>query len=190
LVIKEYPTGKATISTIEAHIQKCKDLDQMPDLVIIDYVDLLRANRTSKERKEEIDDVYVATKGLARELNVPIWSVSQVNRAGANDNIIEGDKAAGSYNKMMITDFAMSISRRRQDKAGGTGRFHIMKNRYGMDGVTYSAVIDTSTGHIQIDTDELDEETLERERPVKLNENFDSVDRDILKKKFFELNNQ
>jgi hypothetical protein len=59
-----------------------------------------------------------------------------------------------------------------------------------MDGVTYSAVIDTSTGHIQIDTDELDEETLERERPVKLNENFDSVDRDILKKKFFELNNQ
>jgi replicative DNA helicase len=188
LVIKEYPTGKATISTIEAHIQKCRDLDQMPDLVLIDYVDLLRANRSSKERKEEIDDVYTATKGLARELDVPIWSVSQVNRAGANDDIIEGDKAAGSYNKMMITDFAMSISRRRQDKADGTGRFHIMKNRYGMDGVTYSAVIDTSTGHIQIDTDELNEETLERERPVKLNENFDSVDRDILKKKFFELN--
>jgi len=189
LIIKEYPTGKATISTIESHIQKCKDLGNPPDLIIIDYVDLLRANRSSKERKEEIDDVYVATKGLARELNLPVWSVSQVNRAGANDNIIEGDKAAGSYNKMMITDFAMSISRRRQDKAGGTGRFHIMKNRYGMDGVTYAAVIDTSTGHIQIDNNELDEETLERERPVKLNENFDSVDRDILKKKFFELNN-
>ena len=184
----EYPTGRATISTIEAHIQKCKDLGNTPDLIIIDYVDLLRANRSSKERKEEIDDVYVATKGLARELNIPVWSVSQVNRAGANDNIIEGDKAAGSYNKMMITDFAMSISRRRDDKVNGTGRFHIMKNRYGMDGVTYSAVIDTSTGHIQIDSKELDEETLEKERPVKLNENFDSLDRDLLKKKFFELN--
>lgn len=189
LVIKEYPMGKATISTIESHIQKCRDLDQSPDLIIIDYIDLLRADRSSKERKEEIDDVYMATKGLARELNLPIWSVSQVNRAGANDNIIEGDKAAGSYNKMMITDFALSLSRRRQDKAGGTGRFHVMKNRYGMDGVTYAAVIDTSTGHIQIDGNELDEETLERERPVKLNENFDSIDRDTLKKKFFELNN-
>ena len=188
LIIKEYPTGKATISTIEAHIQKCKDLGNAPDLIIIDYVDLLRANRSSKERKEEIDDVYVATKGLARELNIPIWSVSQVNRAGANDNIIEGDKAAGSYNKMMITDFAMSISRRRQDKAGGTGRFHIMKNRYGMDGVTYAAVIDTSTGHIHIDNNELSEEDMEKEKPVKLNENFDSFDRDLLKKKFFELN--
>ncbi len=43
------------------------------------------------------------TKGLARELNLPIWSVSQVNRAGAKDDVIEGDKAAGSYDKMMIT---------------------------------------------------------------------------------------
>ena len=189
LIIKEYPMGKATISTIESHIQKCKDLGDAPDLVLIDYVDLLRANRVSKERKEEIDDVYVATKGLARELKIPIWSVSQVNRAGANDNVIEGDKAAGSYNKMMITDFAMSLSRRRQDKAGGTGRFHIMKNRYGMDGVTYAAVIDTSTGHIHIDDKEMSEEEMEKERPVKLNENFDTFDRDILKKKFFELNN-
>ena len=40
----------------------------------------------------------------------------------------------------------------------------------------------------QIDDNELDEETLEKERPTKLNENFDSIDRDILKKKFFELN--
>jgi replicative DNA helicase len=189
LIIKEYPMGKATISTIESHIQKCKDLGDAPDLVLIDYVDLLRANRVSKERKEEIDDVYVATKGLARELKIPIWSVSQVNRAGANDSVIEGDKAAGSYNKMMITDFAMSLSRKRQDKAGGTGRFHIMKNRYGMDGVTYAAVIDTSTGHIHIDEKEMTEEEMEKERPVKLNENFDTFDRDILKKKFFELNN-
>jgi replicative DNA helicase len=189
LIIKEYPMGKATISTIESHIQKCRDLDQAPDLILIDYVDLLRADRSSKDRKDEIDDVYVATKGLARELNLPIWSVSQVNRAGANDSIIEGDKAAGSYNKMMITDFAMSLSRKRQDKAGGTGRFHIMKNRYGMDGITYAAVIDTSTGHIQIDSNELDEETLESEKPKKLNENFDTFDRDTLKRKFFELNN-
>jgi hypothetical protein len=64
-----------------------------------------------------------------------------------------------------------------------------MKNRYGMDGITYAAVIDTSTGHIQIDSNELDEETLESEKPKKLNENFDSFDRDTLKRKFFELNN-
>jgi replicative DNA helicase len=153
LIIKEFPTGKATISTIESHIKKCIDLEFQPDLILIDYVDLLRSKRNSKERKEEIDDIYVSTKGLARELSLPIWSVSQVNRAGSKDDIIEGDKAAGSYDKMMITDFAASLSRKKEDKINGTGRFHIMKNRYGIDGLTYGVKIDTSTGFFEISTD-------------------------------------
>jgi glutamine amidotransferase PdxT len=63
---------------------------------------------------------------------------------GAKDDIIEGDKAAGSYDKMAITDFAASLSRKKEDKTLGTGRIHIMKNRYGADGMTYNAKIDTS----------------------------------------------
>jgi replicative DNA helicase len=150
LVIKEFPTGRASISTIEAHIQKLISLGIKPDLVIIDYVDLLKSKRNSTDRKFEIDDIYQSTKGLARQLNIPIWSVSQVNRAGAQDNIIEGDKAAGSYDKMMIADFAMSLSRKKEDKVNGTGRYHIMKNRYGTDGLTFMVNADTSTGHFEV----------------------------------------
>ena len=154
VIIKEFPTGKASISTVESHIRKCIDLDYKPDIILIDYVDLLRSKKFSKERKDEIDDIYVGTKGSARELNLPIWSVSQVNRAGAKDDIIEGDKAAGSYDKIMITDFAASLSRKKEDKVNGTGRFHIMKNRYGIDGLTFAAQIDTSTGHFVLSGDD------------------------------------
>lgn len=150
LIIKEYVTGRATISTLEAHIQKCKDLGTPPDLIVIDYVDLLKSKKNSRERKDEIDDIYVSTKGLAKQLNVPVWSASQVNRAGATDEVIEGHKAAGSYDKMMIADFAASISRRAQDKEQGIGRFHIMKNRYGMDGITYGARINIAIGNFQL----------------------------------------
>ena len=76
LIIKEFPTGRATISTVEAHIRKVKDLGVEPDLIIIDYVDLLSTNKRTSDRKGEIDDIYTSTKGLARELNIPIWSVS------------------------------------------------------------------------------------------------------------------
>jgi len=158
LTIKEFPMGKASIATIEAHIQKCTDLGHRPDLIIIDYVDLLKAKRKSIDRKEEIDDIYMSTKALARELQMPIWTVSQVNRAGAKDDVIEGDKAAGSYNKMMIADFAISLSRKRQDKVNGTGRIHIMKNRYGGDGITHAPVINTHNGNIQINSSEMSED--------------------------------
>ena len=154
LIIKGFPPGKASMSTLESHIQKCEDLGTKIDLVVIDYVDLLKSKKLSRERKEEIDDIYTSTKGLARELDIPIWSASQVNRQGAQDEIIEGHKAAGSYDKMMITDFAASISRRAKDKQTGVGKLHIMKNRYGMDGLTYNAAINIAIGDYKIISDE------------------------------------
>jgi replicative DNA helicase len=167
LIIKGFSPGKASISSVESHIQKCTDLGTKPDLIVIDYVDLLRSKRVSRERKEEIDDIYTSTKGLARELDIPVWSASQVNRQGAQDEVIEGHKAAGSYDKMMITDFAASISRRAKDKQTGIGRFHIMKNRYGMDGLTYGANINISMGSFQL----VDESELEDTSPQESNTN-------------------
>ena len=188
LIIKEYPMGKTTISTIEAHINKVKSLGMEPDLILIDYIDLLSTKKKTADRKGEIDDIYTSTKGLARELNIPIWSVSQVNRAGAKDNIIEGDKAAGSYDKMMITDISISLSRKKEDKVNGTGRFHIMKNRYGMDGQTYQVNVDTTIGKIEIgDIYDDEADTVVTPKSPSYN-NIDNMDRQTLKNKFFELN--
>lgn len=192
LIIKEFAMGKASITSIESHIQKCTDLGYKPDLIIIDYVDLLKSKRKSIDRKDEIDDIYVSTKGLARELKIPIWTVSQVNRAGAKDDVIEGDKAAGSYNKMMIADFAISLSRKRQDKVNGTGRIHIMKNRYGTDGMTYKATINTSNGQIFVEDKEMDEDEISADNQLgsgkqKTGTSFNNDELQYLNKKFFEL---
>jgi len=189
LIIKEFPTGRATISTIESHIRKVEELGVKADLIIIDYVDLLSTKKRTVDRKGEIDDIYTSTKGLARELDVPIWSVSQVNRAGAKDDVIEGDKAAGSYDKIMITDFCLSLSRKAKDKVNGTGRFHIMKNRYGMDGLTFGVKADTSTGHFEVhDYNADDYETDELPTSNKMQGDFDTFDKKMLSNKFFELN--
>ena len=190
LIIKEFPTGRATISTIESHIRKVTELGTKPDMIIIDYVDLLSTKKRTSDRKGEIDDIYTSTKGLARELDVPIWSVSQVNRAGAKDDVIEGDKAAGSYDKIMITDFCMSLSRKAKDKVNGTGRFHIMKNRYGMDGLTFGVQANTSTGHFSVHDYDPDEEFESETTNARTQsyDNFDSFDKQTLKNKFFELN--
>ncbi len=174
LIIKEFPTGRATVSTIESHIAKVANMGVKADLVLIDYVDLLSSRKKNRERKDEIDDIYTSTKGLARELDIPIWSVSQVNRAGAKDEIIEGDKAAGSYDKLMITDFSMSLSRKKEDKVKGTGRFHIMKNRYGMDGLTFSVKADTATGHFEVHNYSTDFEEDEHIAPPTQTNRFDT----------------
>jgi len=188
LVIKEYPPKSASISTIRAHIQKCADQDFKPDLIVIDYIDYLKApSKKYNERKDEIDDLYVACKALAKEYKIPVISPSQVNRMGAKDNIIEGDKAAGSYDKLMVADFCMSLSRQKEDKVNGTGRVHIMKNRYGMDGMTYSAKVDTNTGHIEI-SNSIDLSSIPPPSQTSV-PGINSTERELLKRRFFALEN-
>ena len=50
----------------------------------------------------------------------------------------------------MVEVFVMSLSRKIEDKIGNTGRFHVIKNRFGPDGLTYPARINTNIGKIEL----------------------------------------
>jgi hypothetical protein len=192
VIIKEYPPKRASFDTIEAHLQQLEHQnDFKPDLIIIDYLDYMRT-RSRKERKEEIDDVYVAAKAFAKEKGIPIVSPSQANRGAAKSDIIEGDNAAGSYEKIMIGDIILSLARKRKDKIEGTGNWHIMKNRYGADGMTFRSRINTSNGYIDIDQNPVDDDDIDIGSQNKAVNDFSSVgveERQMLNKKFFKLEN-
>jgi replicative DNA helicase len=192
VIIKEYPPKRASFDVIEAHLQQLEHQNNFkPDLIIIDYLDYMRT-RSRKERKEEIDDVYVAAKAFAKEKGIPVVSPSQANRGAAKSDIIEGDNAAGSYEKIMIGDIILSLARKRKDKIEGTGNWHIMKNRYGADGMTFRSRINTSNGYIDIDQNPVDDDDIEIGSQNKAVNDFSSVgaeERQLLNKKFFKLEN-
>jgi replicative DNA helicase len=182
---------KASMTTLESHYSQCVDEGLEPDIILIDYVDLLGSPRSRNDRKQEIDDNYAAAKGWAREINKPIWTPSQVNRAGAKDEVIEGDKAAGSYDKMMIADFALSLSRMKKDKVTNGGRIHVMKNRFGMDGMTYKVNMNTATGHTELISSYEDAEDMEfsdASTPKPTLDPQNQFNKKDLRSKFFELN--
>jgi replicative DNA helicase len=190
VIIKEYPPKRASFDVIEAHLQQLEHQNEFkPDLIIIDYLDYMRT-KGRKERKEEIDDVYVAAKAFAKEKGIPIVSPSQANRGAAKSDIIEGDNAAGSYEKIMIGDIILSLARKRKDKIEGTGNWHIMKNRYGADGMTFRSRINTSNGYIDIDQNPVDDDDIETGSQNKAVNDFSNVgaeERQLLQQKFFKL---
>lgn len=149
IIIKEYPAGRASITTIEAHIDQCINNGFKPDMVIVDYADLLRGSN-GKDKRESLDDIYTNLRGMAKVYEVPVWTASQANRSASREKTIQGDRIAESYGKIMIADFAMSLSRKAEDKENGTGRIHIIKNRYGPDGLSYEALVDASIGRFKI----------------------------------------
>ena len=149
LIVKCYPTKTASVNTITSHIEKCISQGKAPDLIIIDYADLIRPAKAGDKRLE-LNDIYEDLRGIGGTYEIPIWTASQANRSSLEDDVIEGGKVSESYNKIMIADFIMSLSRKLNDKVGGTGRWHIIKNRFGPDGMTFPSKINTMTGHIEI----------------------------------------
>ena len=149
VIIKYYPTRTASITTLTSHIQKCIDQGQKPDIIILDYADLIRPAKAGDKRLE-LNDIYEDLRGVAGEYDIPIWTASQANRSSTEEDVIEGNKVSESYNKVMVCDFILSLSRKLNDKIGGTGRWHIIKNRFGPDGMTFPSKINTTNGHIEI----------------------------------------
>jgi replicative DNA helicase len=150
LTIKYYPTKACTVNTLAAHLKKVITFGEKVDMVLVDYADIMRDVHRTREVRHALGNIYEDLRGLAGELQVPIWTASQANRSALDEDVIEAGKIAESYAKVMVADFVMSLSRKIEDKIGNTGRFHVIKNRFGPDGLTYPARINTNIGKIEI----------------------------------------
>ena len=148
LIVKYYPTKSVGVIGLKAHLEKTIMLGQKPDLVLVDYGDLLKIN-TKKDKHEALEELYEDLRGMAGEYEIPVWTASQAGRSALEEDIIEADKIASSYGKVMVADFLMSLSRKVEDKMSGTGRGHVIKNRFGPDGVTLPCKINTNNGQFQ-----------------------------------------
>ncbi len=151
LLIKYYPPKGVSVKKLQAHIEKMIAAGNKPDLIIVDYADLLlsHSNKTDSTYAEQ-GGVYIDLRGMGGELGIPVWTASQTNRSAIDSEVIEADKIADSYAKVMNADFIMSWSRKSKDKLNNTARCHVMKNRFGQDGITFPCKMDTNTGFIEV----------------------------------------
>lgn len=102
LVITNYPTKTATVNTIKAHIDKCIQLGQKPDMIIVDYGDLLKAPTFYKEKRLEIGNIFEELRGLAGLYQIPVWTASQSNRCHHID-----DKVVTPTGEKKIIDISL-----------------------------------------------------------------------------------
>ena len=151
LLIKYFPPKGVSVKKLQQHIDKMIATDNRPDVIIVDYADLLLSySNKSDSTYAEQGGVYIDLRGMSGELGIPIWTASQTNRSAIDSEVIEADKIADSYAKVMNADFIMSWSRKSKDKLNNTARAHIMKNRFGPDGITFPCKMNTNTGFIEV----------------------------------------
>ena len=161
LIIKEYPTKSASTKSLKNHLEKLRKQNIMPDVVIVDYADLLRPVSHGAEKRHDLEGIYEELRGMATEFNCAFITASQTNRGGLNAEVITMESISEAFNKCFVADFIFSLSRTPQDKQANSGRIFIAKNRNGPDGLVFPAAVDWATVSIEVL-----ERTGEEETPV------------------------
>jgi replicative DNA helicase len=183
LIIKEYPTRSATIHTIKNHIEKMKTAGFVPDMIIVDYADLIKPEGSSREEKRhQLEAIYEELRGISQEVGCPIWTASQTNRSGLNAEVITMESISEAFNKCFVADFIFSVSRTVSDKETNSGRIFVAKNRNGPDGMIYPIFMNTANVKIKVlpkvlTTEEMDDITknaAKRQREI-LKEKYDNM---------------
>jgi len=158
LIVKQYPTKSASTVTLKAHLEKLKRRGIDPDMIIVDYADLLKPVNREREKRNELESIYEELRAIAMEMECPIWTASQTNRSGLNAEIITMESISEAFNKCFVADFIFSVSRTPEDKISNEGRIFIAKNRNGQDGMVYPIFMDTSNVKIKVFAETVGEE--------------------------------
>ena len=146
LIIKKYRSNECSVNTIRSHLTRLKiEKGFVPDLIIIDYGDLVQARRTYSDKRFELESVYLDLRDLGDEFHCPVWTASQTNRGGLDKKVITIADLAEAFNKANIADFMVALCQTVEEKADGVLRWHIAKQRDGEANITLDGDIDYAT---------------------------------------------
>ncbi len=73
-------TPSLTITQLRAKARRLKQTENI-GVILIDYLQLMTSGKRTESRQQEVSDISRGIKALARELEVPVVCLSQLNRA-------------------------------------------------------------------------------------------------------------
>jgi len=74
-------TPAISVMELRSKCRRLKRENKHLDLVLIDYIQLMSGRANADNRAQEVSEISRALKGLAKELNVPVIALSQLNRS-------------------------------------------------------------------------------------------------------------
>ena len=135
LIIKEYPTAAAHTGHFRALLHELKLKQNFsPDILIVDYLSICSSSRIkignavnsytyNKSIAEEL-------RGLAVEMNIPVFTAAQFNRDGASSTAPGLDKISESFAIAQTADFIFALTTSDELDKNNQIQAYVLKNRY------------------------------------------------------------
>ena len=135
LIIKEYPTSVANVTHFRHLLNELKMKRKfVPDIIFIDYLNICSSSRmkmgASINSYTYIKSIAEELRGLAVEMNVPLWSATQTNRVGFASTDIGLENTSESFGLPATADFMFALIVNEEMEELGQVLVKQLKNRY------------------------------------------------------------
>lgn len=132
LLIKDYPPETLTKEMLSMYLRRKIMINgKKPDIIIVDYADLMKSSGKNMERTRDLGLIYRQLKALSAEFGCPVWTASQINRAGFSAREADINNLSESWEKAMIADLVLVVRQTREEFEQQRLRLYVGKNRSG-----------------------------------------------------------
>jgi len=146
LMIKEFPCNSITVNSIRSLLVQLHNHDDfVPDVIVIDYLELLNPVRENMHEYQAQQRVSEDLRGLAMEMKCLLWTATQTNRQGRTVKLITDAELGDSYGKIRTCDFAVSLNQSEEEFDAGKMRAYVVKSRNGRPRFTVGMEVDYGT---------------------------------------------
>lgn len=133
IIIKEFPTKSVTVAHINAFIRKLIKKGFKPDMIVLDYLNLLKSAKTHNGTYDEVKHIAEQLRASTYLFKVPIITATQLNRKGAGKDAPGMDATSESIGLPFTVDAQFSIWASDEDKQLGITHMGIQKSRFGVN---------------------------------------------------------
>ena len=133
LYIKEYPPKSITCNDIRAYLENLKNNGHSFDVVIVDYLNLVKSTNKMSSDQMFLDgkEVSEQLRAISYDMHCPVISAIQTNREGMNNEHVGMENISQSSGIAFTADFLMTLIQTDDDRSHGQIRARILKNRLG-----------------------------------------------------------
>jgi replicative DNA helicase len=137
LVLKKMASDTATMAQIKNQLRKMIADGTKLDLVVLDYIDCVLPEQSSKDEWKAEGSVMRAFEAMCHELNLAGWTATQGNRSSISSEVVTTDQMGGSIKKAQVGHVIITVAKTLQQKEMNLATIAITKSRLGKDGVVF-----------------------------------------------------
>lgn len=137
LRIKEFPTGTCSASMIKQYLKKLKRNGFVPDLICVDYLNIMRPNSTNANMGlyEKCARISEELRAISCEMKIPLCTAIQANRSGNGGGYAGADidmsNVSESSGITATADALFALYQLEGEREQGVINLKVLKNRLG-----------------------------------------------------------